>query len=106
MQTLNSMLNWLAAALLVMAVALAGCAKPAPAKQYQLHGQITGLDAEGHIATIKHDAIQGFMGAMTMGYQVKDPTEFSKLRSGDTINATIFVKDDDMWVGNIQKAAK
>lgn len=103
---MNSPLKWFAGALLVMAIVLAGCSKPAPAKQYQLHGQITGLDADGHVATIKHDAIQGYMGAMTMGYQVKDPTEFSKLKTGDTINATVYVNDDDMWVGNIQKAVK
>ena len=103
---MNSLVNWLAVALLAMALALGGCAKNTPAKQYQLHGQVTGLDAEGHVATIKHDAIPGFMGAMTMGYQVKDQAEFSKLKAGDTIDATVFVKDDDMWVGNIQKAAK
>ena len=99
--------------LLVM-LALAGCAGPkaqdaaksGPAKEYQLRGEIKGLDAGGHVATIKHEDIPGFMKAMTMGYQVKDPAEFSKLKVGDAITATVYVKDDDMWVGNIQKAAK
>jgi Cu/Ag efflux protein CusF len=110
MQRINSLLNRLAVALLILTAVLAitftGCSKPMPAKEYQMHGQITGLDAEGHVATIKHEQIPGFMGAMTMGYPVKDTAEFSKLKVGDTINATVYVKDDDMWVGNIQKAAK
>jgi len=101
-------------ACVVLMLALVGCASPratdaaktGPAKEYPMHGEIMKLDPEGHVATIKHDDIPGFMKAMTMGYQVKDPAEFSKLKAGDAINATVYVKDDDMWVGNIQKAAK
>jgi Cu/Ag efflux protein CusF len=86
---------------------LTGCAgsKPhKPVKEYQLHGEIKGLDAGGHVATIKHDEIKGFMGAMTMGYPVKDASEFGKLSVGEPITATVYVTDDEMWVGNIQKA--
>jgi Cu/Ag efflux protein CusF len=90
-----------------LAFVLAGCAAPkAPAKEYQLRGEIMSLDAGGHVATIKHESIPGFMGAMTMGYQVKDPAEFSKLSVGEPITATVYQTSDDMWVGNIQKAAK
>jgi protein SCO1 len=91
----------------IACLALAGCAAPkAPAKEYQLHGEVTALDPGGHVATIKHEAIPGFMGAMTMGYQVKDPAEFSKLSVGEPITATVYQTPDDMWIGNIQKAAK
>ncbi len=60
---------------------LTGCAgsKPhKPVKEYQLHGEIKGLDAGGHVATVKHDEIKGFMGAMTMGYPVKDASGVRK----------------------------
>lgn len=70
-----------------------------------MRGEVTGLDAGGHVATIKHEAIPGFMGAMTMGYPVKDPAEFSKLSVGEPITATVYEKGDDFWIGNIQKAA-
>jgi protein SCO1/2 len=108
------MRNWIAAACLACVLALAGCggtktdeaAKTAAAKQYQMRGEIMGLDAEGHVATIKHENIPGFMSAMTMGYPVKDPAEFSKLSVGEPITATVYVNGDDMWIGNIQKAAK
>ncbi len=43
------------------------------------------------------------MGAMTMGYPVKDASEFGKLSVGEPITATVYVTDDEMWVGNIQK---
>ncbi len=81
-------------------------AKSGPTKQYQMRGEIMGLDASGHVATIKHQDIPGFMSAMTMGYPVKDPSEFSKLTVGEPITATVYVNGDDMWVGNIKKADK
>jgi len=71
-----------------------------------MRGEVMSLDAGGHVATIKHEEIKGFMGAMTMGYQVKDPAEFSKLSVGEPITATVYQTTDDMWIGNIQKAAK
>jgi protein SCO1/2 len=92
----------------LFSIALAGCSKTpeqsGPAKEYQLRGEIKGLDPGGHVATIRHEAIPGFMNAMTMGYPVKDQSEFSKLKVGEAITATVYVKDDDMWVGNIKEA--
>lgn len=109
---MTSTIRWIATVCLALGLLLAGCARPkpqeaaksGPAKEYAMRGEVTGLDASGHVATIKHEEIKGFMSAMTMGYPVKDPAEFSKLAVGETITATVYVKDDDMWVGNIQKA--
>jgi Cu/Ag efflux protein CusF len=94
---------------LAFALLLAGCAgsntqeSSAPMKTYQLRGQIMGLDPSAHVATIKHEEIKGFMGAMTMGYPIKDQAEFAKLSVGEPITATVYAKGDDFWVGNIQK---
>jgi Cu/Ag efflux protein CusF len=103
---MTSLLKPIAITCLAFVLLLAGCSKSGPAKEYPMRGEVTGLDAGGHVATIKHEDIPGFMSAMTMGYPVKDPTEFSKLAVGEPITATVYVKGDDMWVGNIQKAAK
>jgi Cu/Ag efflux protein CusF len=104
---MTSLLNRIAIACL--ALGLAGCATPKPqeaAKTFQMRGEVTGLDAGGHVTTIKHEAIPGFMGAMTMGYPVKDAGEFSKLAVGEPITAIVYQSGDDFWIGNIQKAAK
>ena len=88
---------------------LGSCSAPkedaakSPIKQYPIHGQIAGLDPAQHVATIKHDEIPGFMGAMTMGYAVKDPAEFGQLTVGETFNGTVYVQGDDLWVGAIRK---
>jgi Cu/Ag efflux protein CusF len=110
---MTSLRNWIALACL--ALILAACAAPTaqeaakssgPAKEFQMRGEVTGLEAGGHVATIKHEEIKGFMGAMTMGYPVKDAAEFSKLTVGEPITATVYQNGDDFWIGNIQKAAK
>jgi protein SCO1/2 len=93
-------------AILCVGLLLCGCSgsKPeAATKEYQMRGVVMSVDAPGHTATIKHEAIKGFMGAMTMGYPVKDPAELSKLSPGEPITATVYVKGDDFWIGNIQK---
>jgi Cu/Ag efflux protein CusF len=103
--------NRFAVATLALGFVLGSCAArkddvpKAGIKQYTMHGQVAGLDAEQHVANIKHDEIPGFMGAMTMGYLVKDPAEFGKLTVGETFNATVYVQGDDLWVGNIRKEA-
>jgi len=102
-------------AITCLVLTLVGCAAPkaqeaakpaGPTKEFQMRGEVTGLDAGGHVATIRHEAIPGFMGAMTMGYPVKDATEFSKLAVGEPITATVYQNGDDFWIGNIQKAEK
>ena len=106
MQRMTWTLNRIAVMCFAAALLLAGCAKPQPAKTYQMHGEVMGVDAAGHVATIKHDNIPGFMSAMTMGYPVKDQGELSKLSVGEKINATLYQQGDDFWIGNIQKADK
>jgi Cu/Ag efflux protein CusF len=76
--------------------------EPAPeVKHYAIHGQIVQLDSKDRLATIKHQKIEGWMGAMTMDFPVKDDKDFSALHQGDTIDATVFVQGLDYWVGDV-----
>ncbi len=61
------------------------------------------LTPQGHIAKVKHQEIKGWMEAMTMEYQIKDPAEFDKLHVGDHITATVFVQDLNYWLGEIHQ---
>ncbi len=67
-----------------------------------MRGEVLRLDPANQLATIKHEAIQGWMGAMTMDYLIKDKPEFSKLKSGERITAKVYVQGDDFWVGDIK----
>ncbi len=44
--------------------------------------------------TLDHEAVPGFMEAMTMPYKLKDPAIASELHPGDRITATILVHKD------------
>ena len=81
-----------------------------PVHEYSLHGEVLRLDAKEKIAVIKHQAIGDgktvWMGAMTMEFPVKDDAEFAKLRPGETINATVYVRGDAIpvfWVDQIHE---
>ena len=59
-------------------------------------------------ATIKHGAIPEWngMGPMTMDYQIPSKADYAKLHTGDHIKGTVFVQDQEFWVGDIQDDAK
>lgn len=80
---------------------LAGChsnSNSAPAtsadsnfKTYHLHGKIVASNPVKSEITVTHDAIPGFMEAMTMPYKLKDPNIVSDLHPGDVIDADLEV---------------
>ena len=43
---------------------------------------------------LKHEAIPGFMEAMTMSYPLKDPGVISELHAGDRITADLVAQED------------
>ena len=64
--------------------------RPKP-KPYALHGQVIAITPDRRVLTIKHDDIQGFMPAMTMPYEVTEPSISKDLVVGDVIDATLLV---------------
>lgn len=81
-------------------------AKDEPVKTYALHGEVLRLDTQGKIAAIKHEKIGDWMEAMTMEFPVKDQAEFDKLKTGETINATVNVQGNSYWVSDIHEASE
>lgn len=87
-------------ALPFLMIQLTGCrqstqtdaAKNNPEKTFQVRGKVVSTDAT-HV-TLDHEAVPGFMEAMTMPYKLKDPSIVGELHPGDRITATIHVKQD------------
>ena len=71
-------------------------------KRYPLKGTIVSVDTGAHKATINHQEIPGFMGAMTMAYPVKNDAELQSVSSGDEITADVVVDpNNNMWVEKV-----
>lgn len=88
---------------LLAIVALAGCrsgqqtASPGSGqnfKVYKLRGRVVSTDAAKGEVTLNHEAIVGFMEAMTMPYKLKDARILGELHPGDTITADVLVSQD------------
>lgn len=72
-------------------------------KKYNLRGEVIRVDPHGQIATIKHQPIGDWMGAMTMDFPVKSDADFAKLAPGKPVEATVNVKDGiEYWVSDVK----
>jgi protein SCO1/2 len=70
---------------------------------YEARGVVRQLDPQQNQATIAHEAIPGYMPAMTMAFKVRDPREFTGLRAGDLVAFHLCVTSHDAWVEQVQK---
>jgi len=72
-----------------------------PAQRFDLRGKVVAVDRDQGTVTLAHDAIPGYMAAMTMAYPLKDKWAFSVLKPGQTIQATLVVTSDHAWLEGI-----
>lgn len=91
--------------LLVIAIIcpLVAATEPKPLSTYDVHGTLKSLDPAHHQATIAHEAIAGYMPAMTMAFDVRDWSEFQKLQPGDILNFHLCITHDTAWIEHIEK---
>jgi protein SCO1/2 len=94
---------------------VAGCSpapkqdtSPAPKQEtssvparYDLKGKIVSVDKSAKQLTVDHEAIPGFMGAMTMGYPVKDERALDGLAPGNQITAKVVSGNGSYWLEEI-----
>ena len=97
------MRNFVACMFLAL-LAVAGChSNPKPEtpsasspnfKVYHLRGKVVSTNSATGEVTLNHEAIPGFMEAMTMPYKLKDPQILGELHPGDTVTADVLVSQD------------
>lgn len=89
------------AALLVLAL-VAGCADPpVPAQRYPIAGQLLGVQLDTGQVLLKHEAVVGYMDAMTMPFQVSDRASILERRPGDLVTATLVVEPTRAYLENV-----
>jgi protein SCO1/2 len=63
-------------------------------KVYKLRGKVVATNSAKGEVTLNHEAIPGFMEAMTMPYKLKDASILGELHPGDVITADVLVSQD------------
>jgi protein SCO1/2 len=91
---------------LSVAVLSGGCAKKSGQREFTLQGQVLSVADNHQQATINHEAIKGFMAAMTMPYNVHDPKQLEGIAPGDLVNATLIVETNDAYLTNLKKVGE
>jgi protein SCO1 len=90
----------------LLALVVVGCSGSAPSKHYELRGKIMAVDKLGHQLIIDHEAIPGFMEAMTMPYSVTDYAMLDKVAVGDQIKADLQVQPDKIAIDKLEVLKK
>ena len=70
-----------------------GAGEGVSAKQYPMKARVVSVDQAKGTVVLAHEAIPGFMGAMTMTYPLKDPNVATELHAGDRILAQLDMDD-------------
>jgi len=71
----------------------AGGGREQAARRYTTHGVVEAMDRERQRLDIAHEAIPGFMGAMTMTFVAAAPEQLDVLSVGDRVHFTFSVED-------------
>ena len=100
------MRRWIPAitAILLGLVALGGTESGEPAaRTFPARGVILEIKRDTGQLVIQHEAIAGYMDAMTMPFKVKDLAPLSELKRGDQVTFRLHVTTDESWVDSVQK---
>ena len=77
----------------------------AEAKRYSLKGTVVAVDKAKKKATVKHEEIAGYMGAMTMDFPIREDWVWEDLNPGANIFAELVVDADSYWLEKISISA-
>jgi protein SCO1 len=78
-------------------------AAPAETREFAVKGVVKKLEPENGRIVIAHEAIPGFMDAMTMPFRVKTPQIPAGVQAGDSVSFRLFVTAEQSWIDNLVK---
>ena len=86
---------------ILIALATTACSQPPEPRQYEVRGQILGIDFERQEVLVDHEDIEGFMPAMTMPYKVQDNALLEGKEPGDLFTATLIVEEVNAYLSTL-----
>jgi protein SCO1/2 len=92
-------------ALLIACASLLSCQpqqqQMSEGKRYELKGKVVSVDRVQQRVTISHEEIRDYMDAMTMPFNLKDPSIIKDILPGDAIQATLVISDTSAWLEDV-----
>ncbi|HXF03953.1 MAG TPA: SCO family protein [Blastocatellia bacterium] len=73
---------------------------------YPLKGRVVAVAANRQSITIAHEAIPGYMEAMTMPFPVKEPALLDGITPGDEVEGEITVTSSEGWISRLRVTKK
>ena len=72
-------------------------------RSFEARGVIKELETDSRTVLVQHEAVAGYMPAMTMPFKVLDSDELAGLRAGDRISFRLRVTDTESWIDGITR---
>jgi protein SCO1/2 len=72
-------------------------------RSFAVNGVIRELGTDSRTVLVQHDAVAGYMPAMTMHFKVQESKELAGLRAGDRISFQLRVTDTESWIDDITR---
>ena len=72
-----------------------------PEQRYPVKGKVVNVDKRGSAVTVAHEAIPGYMDAMTMPFKLKDPSLLDVMADGDRLQAMLVVSGTRSWLEEV-----
>ncbi|NJN06105.1 MAG: hypothetical protein HC814_06735 [Rhodobacteraceae bacterium] len=94
--------------LLLLAFAtVSGCRDATTAvREFTVRGVVVEVRVGGASAVIRHEAIPGYMAAMTMPFQAKATNELTGIQPGDEIEFRFVVTPEESWMERVRRTGR
>jgi protein SCO1/2 len=76
---------------------------PANTREFAVKGVVKKVELENSRVIIAHEAIPGFMDAMTMPFRFKEPNVLAGVQAGDSVSFRLSVTAEESWIDNVLK---
>jgi protein SCO1/2 len=94
---------------------VSSCAKAAPelassssqserdVRSFAMRGVVREIMENSRTVVVQHEAVAGYMPAMTMPFKVHEPNELAGLRADDLVSFRLRVTDTESWIDQITR---
>jgi protein SCO1 len=70
---------------------------------YSVTGLVTQVRLEEQLLVIRHEAVPGYMPAMTMPFKVKEPKDLGPVKVGEQVRFRLLVSETESWIDHITR---